>query len=180
MIHTVPLVGQGAGGGRGDAGGADSHRIADSPSGAIERNKAGQRVLIGGRIKGLGQKQLRSAVACHIVAGRGHGFCEVVAAGCRQLDFNSVGGAGGEVAGNRGFTVKPIDISSQTGRGHGHAGVRCLTLNRSLQASDGHAGDGCLGDNNRNCFWQGCCITCCNICHIVCRRHGEFGQLNVV
>ena len=163
IIHPIPPA-VGIAGGVGQRNGAE--RRPEGGGYACGSRADGGRLSIGRR-EGLGEKQLRVAVACHSIITCGHGFREVVAAGCRQFDFDGVSGAGGKVAGNRGFTVKPLDISSQTGRGHGHAGVRCIALNRSIQVSDGHAGDGRLGDNNRNCFWQGCCITCCNICYIV-------------
>ena len=99
--------------------------------------------LFGGRI---------SRAAIH---GEGDTVGELIAGIGLDRDLGLVDGAGGKVAGNRAFTVKPLDISSQTGGCHGHAGVRCSALNRSIQTSDGHAGDGCLGDGDGFGRWGG-------------------------
>ena len=131
------------------AGGVKAIAVDIGLFGGRRRDRQAGQGPIGGRIKGLGQKQLRFTVACHSIITCGRGCREVVAAGCRQLDFDGVSGAGGKAAGNWGFAVKPLDISSQTGRGHGHAGVRCSALSRSIQVSDGHAGDGGLENGNR-------------------------------
>ena len=107
IVHPIPLAG-GIAGGVGQRNGAERR---PEGGGYACGSHADGGVPIVGLGEGLGQKQLRFTVACHSIITCGHDFCEVVAAGCRQLDFDSIFGAGCKVAGNLGFAVKPLDIS---------------------------------------------------------------------
>ena len=78
------------------------------------------------------------------------------------------GGRVGDRRAGVGSAFEPLHLRDavRCAAGNGAGEVQRLALDRGINRG-GHAGDGRLGDNNRNCFWQGCCITCCNICYIV-------------